>query len=46
MQSKKLIKSWEDLARVEASDKYHLDINPKNGNGGMMNKETGKSERY
>jgi negative regulator of genetic competence, sporulation and motility len=42
----RLIKGWEDLAMVEPSDKYYLDITPESGNGWVMNKDTGESERY
>ena len=42
----KLIKNWSDLAKVEPTDNYYLDITPKNGNGWVMNRATGKSESY
>ncbi len=42
----KLISGWEELSNVEPSEKYYLQITPENGNGWVMDKDTGKSERY
>lgn len=43
---KKLISGWADLALVPDSENYRLDITPENGNGWVIDKRTGNSERY
>lgn len=43
---KKLISGWSELALVPDSENYKLEINLNNGNGWVINKLTGKPERY
>lgn len=42
----KFIHNWKELSEVPDSDNYKLEITPKNGNGWVLCKETGKSIHY
>lgn len=41
-----LIKNWSELSKVESNLDYHLEITPKNGNGWIIDSESGKYVEY
>tara|TARA_R100000951_G_scaffold107237_1_gene102447 strand:+ start:469 stop:696 length:228 start_codon:yes stop_codon:yes gene_type:complete len=40
------VRNWIELSAIPDSEHYKLDIRPEDGNGWVLNKLTGKSERY